>query len=140
MLTQNRHPDLAAAAPVDDPFAELLIHFALWPALASILERIFLTNQNRVFFRTNQNPSKCLLLAFFLFRLRNLRCTRIYIHQNLISAWFFKYLILVLRANQYYEMLSATNEPNDSDQINAKTPSPPNPALQITRNRVRTFL
>ena len=35
----NLHPTrVQGSQPVNDPFAELLIHFALWPALASILE------------------------------------------------------------------------------------------------------
>ena len=42
-----------------------------------------------------------LFISFFLFRLRNLRCTRIYIHQNLMVAWFFKYFVVVLRAKEF---------------------------------------
>ena len=77
-----------------------------------------------------------MLLAFFLFRLRNLHCTRIYIHQNLIAAWFFKYLILVLRANQLYEKLTAANNQDANGNSPELTLSPPNPGLEITRNPV----
>ena len=39
---------------------------------------------------------QCLIIACFLFNVKTLRCTRIFIHQNLIIAWIFKYSLSIL--------------------------------------------
>ena len=48
-------------------------------------------------------------ISFFLFRLRNLRCTRISIHQNLLVAWFFKYMFVIIRTKEWLDQPELTD-------------------------------
>lgn len=77
----NLHPEHDIAPP-DDPIVAYLPPLMYWLSIISMLS---------------------LFVSFFLFRLRNLRCTRIYIHQNLLVAWFFKYLFVVIRAKEFVD-------------------------------------
>lgn len=53
---------------------KIFYHSSIWPPLLSII---------------------CLTIAVFLFNVKTLRCTRIFIHQNLIVAWIFKYSLSI---------------------------------------------
>ena len=76
------HSDMPKPPPDDTAIVTVSALLLYWLAILSML---------------------CLFISFFLFRLRNLRCTRIYIHQNMIVAWFFKYLFVVLRTKDYVD-------------------------------------
>ncbi|CAG5094213.1 Oidioi.mRNA.OKI2018_I69.XSR.g13353.t1.cds [Oikopleura dioica] len=54
---------------------KIYYHCSIWPPLLSVI---------------------CLIVACFLFNVKTLRCTRIFIHQNLIIAWIFKYSLSII--------------------------------------------
>ena len=112
LLENHRHSDMVGITD-HDPFAEVLIHMALWPTLLSMLERVKLDSPEyliggeiKTIWLVNQIfiPKKCLFVAFWLFQIRNLRCTRIHIHQNLIVSWFLYYVFVIMAAHEYYNV------------------------------------
>lgn len=124
LLDSHRHPDMVAPPTHGDPFAEVLIHMALWPTLLSML---------------------CLFVAFFLFQIRNLRCTRIHIHQNLIVSWFLYYVFVIMAAHEYYNVNQFISQ---SDGANGTMPVDQNignngfmtkPAVKITQVVLKNF-
>jgi len=123
LIENHRHSDMVGITD-HDPFAEVLIHMALWPTLLSML---------------------CLFVAFWLFQIRNLRCTRIHIHQNLIVSWFLYYVFVIMAAHEYYNVnqfisqSAVTNGTTNESLENDQTGFMSKPAVKITQVVLKNF-
>ena len=56
---------------------------------------------------------KCLVVSFILFLNRRLKCLRVFIHQNLIAAWIFKYFVSLLLTWAYMGLDLFTKKQDD---------------------------